>query len=144
MHRSVAGWCGIPASSFRNAAISSCRVAGFVMTKARLSLFAEADGYTTDGTPLVQIYGEPQVHEAIVKNETGVIDIRWRPMWHQGWHAFVQMRWDADQFGIADIINLLQRSGQQVGIGEGRADSSSSNGVGWGFFEVVADVALAA
>jgi hypothetical protein len=143
MHRSRAGWCGIPAASFRNAAISACRVAGFVMTRAKLSLFIEPDGYTADGTPLVRIYGEPVVHEATVRNESGVIDIRWRPMWHE-WHAFPTVRWDADQFAIGDVVNLLTRSGQQVGIGEGRADSSNSNGLGWGFFDVVADDVAAA
>jgi hypothetical protein len=65
-------------------------------------------------------------------------------MWHE-WHAYVTARWDADQFGVNDIVNLLTRAGQQVGIGEGRADSSNSNGVGWGFFTVVADdIAVAA
>src|SRR5262245_15519666 len=36
------GWDGIPASAFRNALIASCRLCGFAMTLAKLSLFVEA------------------------------------------------------------------------------------------------------
>jgi hypothetical protein len=133
-HKSVAGWHGIPAAAFRNAAISACRVAGFVMTKAKLSIFVIAEGYDSRGTPLVRIFGEPQVHESTVRNESGVIDIRWRPMWMQ-WHAVLHMEWDGDQFGPGDIFNLMARAGKQVGIGEGRAESRDSNGLGWGSFE---------
>jgi len=135
-HVSREGWCGIPAPSFRNAMISACRIVGFKMTLAKLSVFVEADGFDADdGTPLVQIKGEPRVHEALVRNQTGVADVRWRPMWEQ-WEATVRVRWDATQFSAQDVVNLLARAGSQVGIGEGRPDSKSSNGMGWGMFEV--------
>lgn len=135
-HISREGWCGIPAPSFRNAMISACRIVGFKMTLAKLSVFVEADGYDgDDGTPLVRIKGEPRIHEGLVRNQTGVADIRWRPMWEQ-WEAIVRVRWDATQFSAQDVVNLLARAGAQVGIGEGRPDSKASNGMGWGMFEV--------
>jgi hypothetical protein len=84
-HISHEGWYGIPAPSFRNAAISACRVVGFTMTRAKLSVFIKPDGFDKDeGTPLVRIYGEPRRHEAIVRNETGVVDIRWRQCGNSG------------------------------------------------------------
>lgn len=136
IHRSREGWMGIPAPAFRNAMISACRVVGFKMTLAKLSLFVEADGFDVDdGTPLVKIKGEPRIHEGLVRNETGVVDIRWRPMWEE-WSATIRARWDASQFSAQDVVNLLARAGQQVGIGEGRPDSKNSNGMGWGTFEV--------
>lgn len=136
MHRSRDGWIGIPAPSFRNAMISACRIVGFKMTLAKLSLFVEADGFdATDGSPLVKIEGEPRVHEALVRNATGVADIRWRPMWEQ-WSVKLRVRWDAAQFSAQDVVNLLSRAGMQVGVGEGRPDSKASNGMGWGTFEV--------
>lgn len=137
-YRSREGWRGIPAPAFRNAMISACRIVGFQMTRAKLSVFVEADGFDVDdGTPLVRIEGEPRIHEACVRNETGVADIRWRPMWEQ-WSAKVRVRWDSSQFSAQDVVNLLARAGMQVGIGEGRPDSKSSNGMGWGLFEVQA------
>jgi hypothetical protein len=47
---------GIAAAAFRNGMIDACRAAGFVMTKAKLGVFCEPDGFDhEDGTPLVKI-----------------------------------------------------------------------------------------
>jgi hypothetical protein len=141
MHISDDGWIGVPAPAFRNAMISACRVAGFAMTKAKLSFFVEADGFDSDdGTPLVKITkGEPHYHEMAVRNESGVADIRARPMWKPGWEIQLRVRWDADQFTLDDVANLLMRAGMQVGIGEGRPDSKKQGGgLGWGMFELAA------
>ncbi|MCB1454387.1 MAG: hypothetical protein KDJ43_12140, partial [Rhizobiaceae bacterium] len=45
VHYSRDGWVGIPAGAFRAAMISACRLVGFKMTLAKLSLFIEADGF---------------------------------------------------------------------------------------------------
>ena len=138
-HRSREGWCGIPAPAFRNAAIDTCRLVGFVMARAKLSLFVEPDGFdANDGTPLVRIIGEPEIHKGWGRNANGGADLRWRPMW-QEWEGFVPVRWDADQFSASDIFNLFARAGLQTGIGEGRPSSPNSNGLGWGLWEIVSD-----
>jgi len=130
------GNCGIPAPAFRNGMISACRLVGFKMTLAKLSVFVEADGFDKhDGTPLVKITkGEPHPHECAVRLSTGVCDIRVRPMWDEGWEAKLRIRYDADLFTHEDLANLLLRVGQQVGIGEGRPDGRESAGLGWGLF----------
>lgn len=135
-HRSAEGWAGIPAPAFRNAMISACRTVGYKMTLAKLSVFVEADGFDADdGTPLVQITkGEPRYHESLVRLQTGVADIRARPMWDAGWEAYVRVTFDADQFTLSDVSNLMMRVGLQVGVGEGRPDSKNSAGMGWGTF----------
>lgn len=137
-HRSADGWAGIPAPAFRNAMISACRTVGFKMTLAKLSVFVEADGFDVDdGTPLVRITkGEPRYHESLVRLQTGVADIRARPMWEPGWEADVRITFDADQFTLDDVSNLLMRVGMQVGVGEGRPDSKNSAGMGWGTFKL--------
>lgn len=135
-HISREGWDGMAAATIRNAAISACRLVGFKMTLGRLSLFTEADGVSrTDGTPLIRIYGDPVPYEAMVRNQTGVADIRVRPRWDE-WSANLRIRYDQDQFSDEDIVNLLYRAGTQCGICEGRPDSSASNGLGWGLFEI--------
>jgi len=138
MHVSREGWHGIPAPSFRNAMISACRIVGFTMTRAKLAVFVEANGFDSDdGTPLVKITkGKPDYFEMYVRNETGVVDIRPRPMWPEGWEAVVSVTFDADMFTFEDITNLLSRVGMQVGIGEGRPDSKKSCGMGWGTFRL--------
>jgi hypothetical protein len=57
-------------------------------------------------------------------------------MWRE-WSAVVQVSYDADQFTLEDVTNLMSRVGLQVGIGEGRPDSRESAGLGWGTFELV-------
>lgn len=136
-HVSLDGWRGIPAAAFRAALISACRLVGFQMTKAKLSVFVEADGRCAkDGTPLVRLVaGEPELCSMAVRNDNGSADVRARPLWHE-WGADVRIRWDADQFTEGDVLNLLARVGLQVGIGEGRPDSKDSAGLGYGLFDV--------
>lgn len=137
MHVSTEGWVGIPAAALRNASIDVCRMVGYKMTHARMSIFIEADGLDiVDGTPLVRLLaGEPEVTKLAVRNQTGVLDIRVRPLWRE-WSADVRVRFDEDQFTVSDVVNLLSRAGQQVGIGEGRPFSRQSNGLGFGLFTV--------
>jgi hypothetical protein len=136
-HISRDGWDGIPASAFRNAMISACRTIGFKMTIAKMSVFVVADGFDEQGTGLVKITnGQPSMDVRPGRNANGGIDLRSRPMWQEGWRANVTFRWDADQFSATDLVNLLARAGQQVGVGEGRPDSKMSAGCGWGEFRI--------
>lgn len=135
-HVSEEGWQGIPAAAFRNAMISACRLVGFKMVLAKLSVFVEADGIDrVDGIPLIKFEGTPERHEMAARVGIDGTDIRIRPMWRR-WSATVRVRYDADQFTLEDVANLMQRVGMQVGIGEGRPDSRSSAGMGWGTFEI--------
>lgn len=136
MYISDKGWNGINAACIRNACISACRIVGFKMTIAKLSIFVEADGLDHyDGTPLIRLNGTPERVDMVTRNATGVADIRVRPLWRE-WDCDLRIRYDADQFTASDVVNLLSRAGMQVGIGEGRPDSKSSAGLGYGMFRV--------
>lgn len=136
MHLTSKGKNGIPAPAFRSALISACRVAGFQMTKAKLSIFIEPDDFDADdGTPLVYIAGKPVMHQSHVRLESGVASIAIRPMWRE-WSAKLRVKFDSDQFSATDVANLLMRAGMQVGVGEGRPDSKKSHGMGWGTFKI--------
>jgi hypothetical protein len=139
-HFADGGWIGIPAAAIRNAMISACRTVGFKMTLAKLSLFVVQNGFDKlSRDPLIKITkGKPKEHFGAARNANGSTDVRCRPMWDPGWEAQITIKWDADQFSATDIVNLLARVGAQVGLGEGRADSRNSAGMGWGHFEVVA------
>ena len=72
-------WNGIPASAFRNGMISACRLVGFKMTLAKLSVFILPDGFDkVDGVPLIKIDGVPESHLMHARNATGVCDLRVR------------------------------------------------------------------
>ena len=140
-HQSPEGWYGIPSAAFRNAMVSACRLCGFPMTRAKLSVFIEADGYDAQdpSCPLTKIIkGEPVYMESVGRIQQ-TINLMARPMFHPGWEAVVRTKWDADQFNTSDILSLMDRVGQQVGVGEGRNDSPNSTGMGWGGFELKVD-----
>lgn len=135
-HISTEGWIGIPAGAFRTAMIDVCRLVGFKMTQAKLSVFVDPDGFDKiDGTPLVKIIGEPEMHLGGVRNATGVLDLRARPMWRK-WSVELRVEYDEDQFSVDDVTNLLLRAGLQCGIGEGRPNSRASTGIGFGTFTI--------
>lgn len=64
-------------------------------------------------------------------------------MWEE-WAADVRIRYDADQFSLTDVSNLISRVGSQVGVGEGRPDSKNSAGMGWGTFRLANEQDMAA
>jgi len=139
------GWDGFHAGALRNAMISACRLVGFKMTLAKLSIFVEADGHDAEEPqiPLVKIIGKPTKQEDMARVETGQPYVTVRAAYH-GWKAKVRIRWDTDQFTLEDISNLLARVGMQVGLGEGRPDSKNSCGMGWGLFSITGTKAVAA
>lgn len=132
---------GIPAPAFRNAMISACRLVDQKMTIAKMALFVEPDGFDKeDGTPLVKFTkGKPEYMESYVRIP-GSVDVCARPKWDAGWRATLRIRFDADRFSASDVLNLLARAGQQVGIGEGRPDSKMSCGMGWGLFRPLGEM----
>lgn len=135
MHKAAEGWHGIPASAFRNAMISACRLVNFKMTHAKQCIFVVEDGEDEDGWGLVRIVkGKPVKHTGYVRYN-GTVDIAVRPMWKE-WEARVTIEYDADTFTMQDVANLLARAGRQVGVGEGRPDSKDSAGCGWGQFKL--------
>ena len=129
-------WLGLNASGIRNGCIETCRVAGFVMTKAKMSIFCVADGRDAiDGTDLMRIWGEPKMSVDVVRNANGSIDMRPRVMFEQ-WKILARLRFDEDQFSPSDVLNLMIRVGQQNGLGEGRPNGTNGNGTNNGIFLV--------
>lgn len=130
-------WDGFHAGSIRNAAISACRLVGFKMTLAKLSIFVEKDGVDKEEpqVPLIRIHADPVRQEDMARVETGQPYVTIRPAYFNWW-SMVTIRYDSDQFTMEDICNLLMRVGQQVGIGEGRPDSPKSAGLCWGLFDI--------
>lgn len=135
-------WLGLNATGIRNGCIKTCGVAGFVMTKAKMSIFCIADGIDDldHSTPLVRIEGEPVMVIDPVRNDSGVIDLRSRVAFPE-WRINVRIRFDEDQFSPSDILNLLIRVGQQNGLGEGRPNGRDGNGTGNGLFRVAVEEA---
>lgn len=134
---SAEGWDGFHAGAIRSALISACRLVGFKMTLAKLSVFVEADGVDElePQIPLIRIYGAPRKQEDMARVKTGDPYVTVRAAYLQ-WKARVRIRFDSDQFTLEDVTNLVARVGLQVGLCEGRPDSKNSAGMGWGLFRL--------
>lgn len=139
MHVGIDGRHGIPCAAFRAACIDACRLVDMKMTNAKMSLFCVED--TIDQASMEGLVcitkGEPQMHRNIVRLPNGNPDVRIRALWLPGWQVQPTFEFDADQFTVSDVYNLLERAGLQVGIGEGRPFSKNSFGMGWGRFKIV-------
>src|SRR5262249_47229097 len=134
----VAGWDGIPCMAFRMAMIDACRTTDVPMTTAKIAVSVLPDGFDgQSGVPLVRVQTSkpPELTQMPVRNANGMVDIRVRPMWRDG-SAIVQVQFDADLITAQSVVNLLDRAGQQVGVGAGRPFSKKSAGQGWGTFSV--------
>jgi hypothetical protein len=131
------GWEGFSSSGIRKGMISACKLVGFKMTVAKLSIFVIADAIDVDDfKPITRIYGDAVTFTDRTRNATGVTDVRSRPL-YKDWASVLNIKYDAGQFRDRDVINLLSRVGEQVGIGAGRPDSRESSGCGWGTFRIV-------
>jgi hypothetical protein len=130
-------WYGIPSTSFKAALVRACCVCGVEMTKAKMCVFVMADGFESDGTPLVRITkGAPVRFDKYVRLANGKPDIRARGRWDTGWESNLRVRFDASLMTQETIANLVVRAGISVGVGAGRPFSTSSVGQGWGTFEI--------
>lgn len=125
---------GFPATGFKACMVEGCRyVDGLPMTMAKGIIFVVADDVPSG---LVAIQGEPKMFEAFPKNATGVIDIRYRPIYHE-WSAELTLRFNADVLTPQYAANLAQVAGMYVGVGAWRPGSKMAKNGQYGQFEVV-------
>jgi hypothetical protein len=137
------GWDGIPTSMARNSLIAACRFADAKQINAKGAIFVEPDGVDAlePQTLLLKIEGaKAQRQDDIARNRmTGAAIECHRPAYFN-WRVNLRIRYDADQFSLESIANLLHRAGSQIGWGVGRPSSSRSNGMGWGTFHIETEV----
>lgn len=132
------GWCGMPCTSFKCAAVAACRmVEGITMVSAKTMFFVESQGRTKAGEELVRIIGEHRLREDMVRLESGVADIRHRAEFLT-WSAELTVRFNANILTQDQIVNLFALAGAWVGIGEWRPSSPNTASGTFGLFEIKA------
>ena len=70
---------------------------------------------------------EPVIREDIVRVGMSQTDIRYRPEFHD-WRVNVTAHYDADNLTDGDLINLVNRAGFGVGVGEWRPEKGGEFG----------------
>lgn len=113
---------GFPTIAFKAAAVSAAgRFAdGMKMTEVRGSFHIEGE--------LVEIHGEPNMREDMVRIGMGTADIRYRPEFKE-WRVLLPIRYNADAISLEQIVNLFNMAGFGVGVGEWRPEKDGLFGM---------------
>lgn len=134
MYLTTDGVCGYPASGLKAAIVTAARITGGVpMTKLKVAIFVEADDPFTG---LLKIYGkhEPIMREDMVRLETGVADMRYRPEFRE-WAMKLRVTFNANILTEEQVVNLIDSAGDG-GIGEWRASAPNSYSGDFGRFRI--------
>jgi hypothetical protein len=114
-------YCAMPGSSFKASLVAACRMTGgkLEMTKAK-QLFHVIPH-------MIRIHGDdPVMCEHVVRNQTGVIDIRFRAMFVR-WSAIIPIRYHAGSISEQVLVSLAMLAGFGCGIGDWRTAAPKSN-----------------
>lgn len=116
MYRDSKGRHLFPTSAFRKAAISACRtIDGLPMTLAK-QLF-----WCPDEFVVLELKDEPFMDVRPVRLQSGTSDLRYRAR-YSNWKTKLRVRYNASAVSLEQIAILLDKAGEEVGIGEYRIE----------------------
>lgn len=130
LYRLEGGGYGFPASGFKAATVGAARFYGkTVITMTDLRQFLFFHGIVTPEDPqiLVQIHGEPQMREDVVRIGKGVADLRYRAEFRE-WSAVLQVTYMTNALARDSVISLVNAGGMGCGIGEWRPQKNGQFG----------------
>lgn len=124
-YRMPDGQAGVKASAFKAAIVGACRLFdGLPMTQAKIAIRVLGE--------ILPLEGEPYMREDMVRLETGVADIRFRPGFPE-WRCVLPISFNASLLTIQSLVNLVDAAGQG-GICEWRPSSPKSASGSYGTF----------
>jgi hypothetical protein len=136
LYTSTEGWTGIPAGGVKGCMVAACRATDVAMTMAKRMIFVRAQGKTAEGQDLVRIYGEHQLHEAMVRIDNGgTADIRYRAI-YPAWTAKLEIEFLASMISAEQIANLVELAGFVEGLCEHRPGAPKNNTGSMGRFQI--------
>ena len=118
-YRTATGGYGFPAIGLKAAMVSAARFVDAKMTVLRGAVHIDAE--------MLEIVGEPNMREDMVRVGMGTADIRYRPEFVE-WRSPVTIKFNASVISVEQIANLLNNAGFGVGIGEWRPEKNGSYG----------------
>jgi len=119
------GEFGIPLMAFKNSLITAAhKDIGIEKTLVRKAFFIKS----TDSKLINKIEcNEPIMREDMVRVGAGSTDMRYRPEFKQ-WSTEITCQIDSALLTIDDVVNLVNRAGFGVGIGEWRPEKNGEYG----------------
>lgn len=134
-HRLSDGTDGYPAGGFKAAIVAGfSKETGVAMTKAKGGIRVAADDPATN---LIRILtaGEPRMREDVVRNQSGVVDIRHRPEYWP-WSMKLEVEYLPTLMSAAQVLQAISMSGFTNGLGEWRPASKESRSGSFGTFRL--------
>ena len=124
-YRTDSGEYGIPLVAFKSALIGAAhKDFGLEKTLLRKSFFIPS----TDSNSITAIESEGYIiREDIVRIGANQTDLRYRPQFNK-WRANIVAQIDAELLRPQDVVNLVNRAGFSVGIGEWRPEKGGEFG----------------
>lgn len=127
MHTTPDGRPAIPMLAFKASLISAAhKDLGIEKTLVRKALFLPSSAYHS-GLLAEMDASEPQIREDMVRVGANQTDIRYRPQFDE-WSFRAVVEIDPELINEQDIVNLVNRAGFSVGIGEWRPEKGGEFG----------------
>jgi len=128
-YRTADGKYGVPAMAVKAAVLGAAhKDLGVEKTLVRKALFIVCKDA---GGVLPMDCDEPEIREDTVRVGAGAADLRYRPYFYR-WSVRIDWELDAELLQVEDLLNLIDRAGFGVGIGEWRPEKGGE----FGRFEV--------
>lgn len=125
-YRCEDGRYGFPAGGIKAALIGAAhKDIGLEKTLLRKSLFVKPDDKLNNLIALEA--DEPILREDVVRVGAGSTDLRYRPEF-QEWAMTLQLEFDSQALSQENILNLIERAGFGVGLGEWRPEKGGEYG----------------
>lgn len=126
-YRTKKGGYAVPLMSIKNAIISAAhKDLGVEKTLVRKAIFLKAPDPNDPMMAPIEC-DAPVMREDFVRVGVGAADLRYRPQFDR-WEAFVLVEYDTELVTVDDIVNLINRAGFGVGIGEWRPEKGGEFG----------------
>lgn len=122
---------GFPVTAFKAATVGAARFYGKDVKMTELRQFMFFNGIYTKADPqqLVEIVGEPEMREDVVRlgGMSRSADLRYRPMFPE-WSAVLDVRYVTSALSEGSVLSLIDAGGLGIGVGEWRPEKRGEFG----------------
>ena len=122
---------GFPVTAFKAATTGAARFYDKSVTMTGLRQFMFMRGIITkaDPQPLIEIIGEPEMREDVVRlgGPSRSADLRYRPMFPQ-WSCILTVTYVKSSIDRNSILSLIDAGGMGIGVGEWRPEKRGEFG----------------
>lgn len=127
-YRLKSGEPGFPALGFKAATVGGARFYGKQISMTALKQFVFFSGEPgEDGHYYVQIFGEAEMREDVVRVGRGGTDLRYRPQFTE-WSAVLTVTYVDSMLTRGSLLSLIEAGGMGVGVGEWRPERDGDFG----------------